>query len=383
MIDDLMSNYQSKIDFLCKVYEKSPTKIIIANEDLQAVWFNQSVKKDDNLYKNVLELSTAIEALKDDELMKHLNNGKGVKINHSFARNDNFNLDLTPVCENGKMIFCVITIADVFVSDILGEKDIKIMAENMSASFRKPISVMFSAIGPITRKFEEAEDYAGQEYVKTIAQNCYLLLKNSINMSDIIKYNNNDKKLKINSGDLNDFLENLCSSANFLVRDSSVTIEFVSDDNPLFTAFDADKLTYAIANIILNSCLYTKEKNKITITLKKIKSNAIITIIDRGVGMSSEELSHLFSPYYSKIKCNLNYNSLGLGMPLVMQIIKLHGGQIAASSIEGEGSSISMTIPIIESDDIPSFSASVSSFLDDKFSPLYIVLSQICSKTIL
>ncbi len=80
-------------------------------------------------------------------------------------------------------------------------------------------------------------------------------------------------------------------------------------------------------------------KGIITVDVKKDRKYAIIIINDNGVGMSEELRKNIFNPFLPQ-----RTRRLGLGLYIVYNIIKAHGGYIEVESIEGSGSSFNIYI---------------------------------------
>lgn len=97
-------------------------------------------------------------------------------------------------------------------------------------------------------------------------------------------------------------------------------------------------------NLISNSIKYNKENGKLTVTLKKNDKNEIIvTISDTGIGMTEEQISHIFEKYYQAEKSK-TMQGLGLGLTIVNRILNLVSGKIHVTSKLGEGSTFTVIL---------------------------------------
>jgi signal transduction histidine kinase len=70
-----------------------------------------------------------------------------------------------------------------------------------------------------------------------------------------------------------------------------------------------------------------------------------LTVADRGVGISAENLPKIFDPYFST-KQRGNQKGMGLGLTICHMIIQRHGGAIAVKSVVGEGTSFDIYLPV-------------------------------------
>ncbi len=111
--------------------------------------------------------------------------------------------------------------------------------------------------------------------------------------------------------------------------------------NTLTISADPNKLKQAFLNIILNAIDAMPEGGKLAITLKAISSTLTISISDTGCGISSEDLKHIFEPFYTKKE-----KGTGLGLAIVQGIIEEHGGKIRIKSEINKGTEFIIELPL-------------------------------------
>jgi two-component system, NtrC family, sensor kinase len=123
-------------------------------------------------------------------------------------------------------------------------------------------------------------------------------------------------------------------------------IEFVRqyDPNMPFIEADGAQLHQVFSNLISNSCYAMKNVGRITISTQPIGIQYVeIKVSDTGSGIAPEHLSKLFTPFFTTKPAG---KGTGLGLSIVYGIIKLHRGQITVQSQVGQGTTISITLPI-------------------------------------
>lgn len=109
---------------------------------------------------------------------------------------------------------------------------------------------------------------------------------------------------------------------------------------------NATALEQAIFNVVKNGINYTKRGGEVTVTCTLITPTEVtLCVSDTGIGIEKKELAHVFEPFYRTHSGQETNNGTGLGLALVFEIIKLHGGKIRIESTEGVGTRIQMTIP--------------------------------------
>ncbi len=90
-------------------------------------------------------------------------------------------------------------------------------------------------------------------------------------------------------------------------------------------------------NLISNSIKYTNKGGKINISLKEKDGEIIIVIKDNGIGMTEEQMEHIFERYYQVDKSK-HGAGLGIGLSIVYRVMELVDGKIEVESELGKGS---------------------------------------------
>ena len=84
-----------------------------------------------------------------------------------------------------------------------------------------------------------------------------------------------------------------------------------------------------------------------TLSLSVEESWAVVRVADTGVGIPEADLPHVFGLLYRGSQARRNPDGgLGLGLSLVKQIVEVHSGSIEASSVEGEGTEMTVRLPL-------------------------------------
>lgn len=103
---------------------------------------------------------------------------------------------------------------------------------------------------------------------------------------------------------------------------------------------DPDQIKQAFYNIVKNSTQATQEGGEITVKTDMSDNHILITFDDTGEGISAENLSTVFQPYFTTKK-----SGTGLGLLIIRRIIREHGGDIKISSEQGSGTSVCISLP--------------------------------------
>jgi two-component system sensor histidine kinase PilS (NtrC family) len=109
---------------------------------------------------------------------------------------------------------------------------------------------------------------------------------------------------------------------------------------------DQDQIIQILWNLIRNSCQASSPGGLILLKAETLSSELEISVCDHGEGMTKEEQQNLFTPF-QRFR---NGPGLGLGMSIVYEIVQLHRGRLMVNSRKGEGTTISVILPIWNED---------------------------------
>ncbi len=144
--------------------------------------------------------------------------------------------------------------------------------------------------------------------------------------------------------------QQLSADYKILCEQKKIDFKFTTSTTESYTPIDVEKLELILSNLVSNAFKYTPVGGSIELTLEKNETEIVLSVNDTGIGISPEELPNIFQPgYRSSTTDNITGN--GLGLDFVKQLSNLLGGDVAATSKEGEGSTFVLTLPIREAID--------------------------------
>ncbi|MEA3464876.1 MAG: ATP-binding protein [Thermodesulfobacteriota bacterium] len=127
-------------------------------------------------------------------------------------------------------------------------------------------------------------------------------------------------------------------------------LHFDLHDTTCSLFIDPAKIEQVLENLIDNSIKFSPDGGQICISSVQQKNRYEITISDEGIGMSEEECQHIFDRFYRADATDSAKNGVGLGLTLTKKIIEAHSGEIHAVSSPRQGTTITLSLPIRESD---------------------------------
>lgn len=106
------------------------------------------------------------------------------------------------------------------------------------------------------------------------------------------------------------------------------------------------ELYRAIDNLIGNAIKYTSDDGTITVRLYATDIEAIMEVIDTGIGIENAELENIFDRFYRTKKGRFHTSGTGLGLAMVRRIVERHNGRIEVESELGKGSTFRIYLPL-------------------------------------
>jgi two-component system sensor histidine kinase SenX3 len=111
---------------------------------------------------------------------------------------------------------------------------------------------------------------------------------------------------------------------------------------------DIRQLVSATSNLLDNAIKYSDEGSHVEITLDSDATHGILCVVDHGVGIPANDQSRIFERFYRVDRArSRNTGGTGLGLAIVNHVVTNHGGTVSVKSVEGEGSTFCLMIPLI------------------------------------
>jgi len=138
---------------------------------------------------------------------------------------------------------------------------------------------------------------------------------------------------------------------------------------------DATRLRQVLFNLLSNALKYNRVGGKVWLEVAPVGDRLVIGVCDSGVGMTEEQLAHLYEPYNRLGREGSRIEGVGIGLNVTRALVELMGGALSVTSVPGQGSSFRVSLPIAQQDDIEAVIDSDWSQGIDVAEPTGVVLS--------
>lgn len=244
---------------------------------------------------------------------------------------------------SGVILFCfAYTIQVIFnqkkLSDIKND-----FINNMTHEFKTPIATISLAADSINSPLIASKPDKVQRFAGIIQQENKRMLGQVEQVLQLAQMDKNKIQLQLRPLDVHEIIQNAAANVSLQVERRNGTIhQDLRATNAVIQA-DETHLTNVIYNLLDNANKYSPDAPDITITTQNTRRGILISVKDKGLGMSRESRKHIFDKFYRVPTGNRHdIKGFGLGLSYVKSIMLAHKGDIQVKSDLGKGSTFTL-----------------------------------------
>ncbi|WP_256871805.1 ATP-binding protein [Nostoc sp. TCL26-01] len=215
---------------------------------------------------------------------------------------------------------------------------------NISHEFRTPLTLMLSPLEDLLATDDLSQGQ--QQELTLIHRNGLRLLKLVNTLLDFSRIEAGRVQAVYEPTDLANFTAELASIFRSAIEQAG--LQLVVNCEPLREPVYVDRQMWEkiVLNLLSNAFKFTFA-GAITVTLRQIQQQVELTVSDTGIGIPAAELPQLFERFHRVEGAQgRTQEGSGIGLALVQELVRLHGGQVQIQSIEHQGTTFTITIPI-------------------------------------
>ena len=219
-----------------------------------------------------------------------------------------------------------------FVSNVSHElktpiTSMKVLADSLISQRDVPIEVYQEFMEDITKEIEREDEII-------------------TDLLSLVKMDRTVADLNITEVDMNVLVELIMRRLRPIAQKRDVELVYESV-RPVTAAVDEVKITLVISNLIENAVKYNKEHGWVKVTLDADHQFFTVEVADSGIGIPEESLDHIYERFYRVDKSrSREIGGTGLGLAITRSAVLKHRGSIKVESIEGEGTTFTVKIPL-------------------------------------
>lgn len=214
---------------------------------------------------------------------------------------------------------------------------------NVSHELRTPLTLITAPLDSLLKK---PLDDDMREKLELIHGNADRLMRMVNQLLDFRKNEVAGLTLNPSRGDIVRYVRSVCDSFLPLAEAKHIHLTFFSSVQRLMMDFDEDMVAKIVINILGNAFKFTPSDGRVDVALTLVDNNLEITIADTGCGISDADKKRIFERFYQGGDGRSAGGGTGIGLSLVAEFVRLHGGTVAVADSAVRGAVFTVTLPV-------------------------------------
>ncbi|HOY06531.1 MAG TPA: ATP-binding protein [Saprospiraceae bacterium] len=216
---------------------------------------------------------------------------------------------------------------------------------NISHEFRTPITLMLGPLEELLQKNVSGLANEERQHLETTHRNALRLLKLVNTLLDFSRIESGRQQASYVRTNISTFTENLASNFRSVMEKAGLEFSVQAEKIARPVYVDRQMWEKIVFNLLSNAFKFTLE-GKITVRISAEEEFFSMTVEDTGIGIPENELPHMFERFHRiQNAVGRTYEGTGIGLSLIMELVKMHGGAIGVESRVGSGTKFIVTIP--------------------------------------
>ena len=210
---------------------------------------------------------------------------------------------------------------------------------------RGPITVIRGYLDVLDIELAEQLAPDQQELIKRLIVSANRLSGYINNILNTSKYDRRHLQLHLTEESLASIYDSISDDMNLRASSQNRLLSVnIPAELPTIAA-DRSSLSEVLSNLIDNAIKYSNEGGAVAVTASTKDNFVVINVQDNGIGMPGNVVGNLFHKFYRSHRSRETVAGTGIGLYICKAIVESHGGQIGVSSVEGQGSTFTFTVP--------------------------------------
>lgn len=221
--------------------------------------------------------------------------------------------------------------------------------DNLSHELRTPITTIGLLAETLARDAEAAGDAIPARMADRIGKleaETATVGQMITELLDLARIESGGRQLHLDDVDLARVAEDTAERLRPFAERQHVQLETtVAPDLP-FVSGEASQLGQVFANLIHNAVKFSPPQTSVMVSVHRVGDEVQASVEDHGMGIAAEDLPRIFERFYKADRSRASGGGTGLGLAIARHVVEGHGGRIGVESVEHEGATFTITLPI-------------------------------------
>ena len=214
------------------------------------------------------------------------------------------------------------------------------MVQDVAHDLRTPLTSIKGATQNLLDDMAGPLSDSAREYIEIVGDQSERLIGIVNWLVDAIRVSLDPVELKTTPVDIDQLAKRVVRGLRPIADEQE--IELTVETESAAALVDSDKLLLVLENLVGNALKFTRSGGKVSVSVKAVDDTVEISVADTGIGLSPDEVEHVFDRYYHSSHPR---GGSGLGLSISRELVRLHGGDVAVTSEKGNGSTFVVTLP--------------------------------------
>lgn len=225
-----------------------------------------------------------------------------------------------------------------------GEIDAEGLLAQVSWQLRLSLGNIHSALDRLAPPEARDEDKRTDMYAAILCQSYYRILRLTNNLSDAVDLDA-PSQARLSNDDIVGICRDVVRQAEAPAELAGLELTFCSDKSGHIISVDAERIKRLLLNLLSNAFKYTPKGGRVSVEVRVDQKWVELAVSDTGRGIPAEAMETVFERYLHPPLLDGLPHGLGLGLPICRRIAGEHGGRLILTSREGEGTTVTVSLP--------------------------------------
>jgi two-component system sensor histidine kinase KdpD len=216
----------------------------------------------------------------------------------------------------------------------------------VSHDLRTPLATIMASAGSLRQQDVAWTEEEREGFAQAIEEEAARLNRLVGNLLDLSRIESGNLRPQKSWHDLADVIDDVVDRLRPVTHERGVTVQTEVPESLPPLLLDSVEIGEVLYNLLENATRYAPPGSAISIEARLDGDHVSIAVSDRGPGIPTGALPHLFDPFYRAIDGRPRPRGLGLGLAIVKGLVEAHGGRVAAENRPGGGARFTFTLPL-------------------------------------